>query len=222
MLLLLGFFTASLSANPVVADENDDGQPDQWLETRDGIIIKMSLDRNFDSMVDYRVEFDDSGRRIFEEGDFNFDGKMDADHAAGDAAAQVSGAKLVRSGKWGGAVDLSDNQSLSFDAPENLDMSAGTMMFWIKPNWQAPTEHSHTILSMGLDGDPPGYMVLSQGWWETGGGAARTRQGVAQSRRQRPGHSNPEPPPRARSRTGRGTHRAGSEHAGSRHPGTAG
>ena len=77
VLLLLGFFTASLSANPVVADENDDGQPDQWLETHDGIIIKMSLDRNFDSMVDYRVEFDDSGRRIFEEGDFNFDGKMD-------------------------------------------------------------------------------------------------------------------------------------------------
>jgi len=103
----------------------------------------------------------------------HFDTTPDADHAGGSPKATVSGAQLVAAGKWGGAVSLGDDQYLSFEPEGNLDMSRGTLMFWVKPRWQAPTERSHTLLSMGLDGDPPGYFVLSQGWWESGGGAAR-------------------------------------------------
>ena len=103
----------------------------------------------------------------------HFDETLDADVAKGSPAAEVTGAELVAEGKWGGVVSLGDGQCLSFDAEGNLDMSAGTLMFWLKPDWQIPTVRSHALLSMGLDGDPSGYFVLSQGWWEGSGGAGR-------------------------------------------------
>ncbi len=103
----------------------------------------------------------------------HFDTTLDADFAKGSAAAEVSGAELVEGGKWGKALSLGDGQSLSFDAWGNIDMASGTLSLWVKPSWKAPTERSHTLLSMGLDGEPAGYFTLSQGWWETGGGAGR-------------------------------------------------
>jgi len=103
----------------------------------------------------------------------HFDEGFDADHAAGEATAQVRGAELVAEGKWGGGVRLEEGQDLSFAAQGNLDMAAGTLMFWFRPDWQPGVPKSHALLSMNLDGDPPGYFVLSQGWWETSGGAGR-------------------------------------------------
>jgi len=103
----------------------------------------------------------------------HFDDAFDADHAMGDATAEVNGAELVEEGKWGGAVRLGDGQDLSFATEGNLDMAAGTLMFWFRPDWEPGAPNSHTLLSMNLDGDPPGYFVLSQGWWETSGGAGR-------------------------------------------------
>ncbi len=103
----------------------------------------------------------------------HFDEGFDADYAAGDATAQVNGAELVGEGKWGGALRLGEGQDLSFAAEGNLDMAAGTLMFWFRPDWQPGVPRSHGLLSMGLDGDPPGYFVLSQGWWESSGGAGR-------------------------------------------------
>ncbi|MEA3402171.1 MAG: family 10 glycosylhydrolase [Armatimonadota bacterium] len=103
----------------------------------------------------------------------HFDEDFDADHAAGDAAAEANGAELVEDGKWGGAVRLSGGRDLSFASEDNLDMAAGTLMFWFKPDWEPGAPRSHGLLSMRLDGDPPGYLVLSQGWWETSGGAGR-------------------------------------------------
>ncbi len=103
----------------------------------------------------------------------HFDDALNADFAKGDPKAEVTGAELVAEGKWGGAVSLGEGQYLTFDPAGNLDMAAGTLMFWFKPDWQAPTVRSHALLSMGLDGDPPGYFVLSQGWWEGSGGAGR-------------------------------------------------
>jgi uncharacterized lipoprotein YddW (UPF0748 family) len=102
----------------------------------------------------------------------HFDETVSLDLAKGDATLEVSGAEVVAEGKWGGAVRLGEGQYLSFDPEGNLDMSAGTAMFWFKPDWQTPTG-SHALLSMGLDGDPAGYFVLTQGWWETSGGAGR-------------------------------------------------
>ncbi len=103
----------------------------------------------------------------------HFNGTLNADFARGSPQADVTGAELVAQGKWGGCVSLGDGQYLSFDPQGNLDMSAGSLMFWFKPKWRAPTVHSHALLSMGLDGEPVGYFVLSQGWWETGGGGGR-------------------------------------------------
>jgi len=103
----------------------------------------------------------------------HFDEGFDADHAAGDGGAEVNGAELVAEGKWGGAVRLADGQDLSFATEGNLDMAAGTLMFWFRPDWEPGVPRSHGLLSMNLDGDPPGYLVLSQGWWETSGGAGR-------------------------------------------------
>jgi len=103
----------------------------------------------------------------------HFDDGFDADHAAGDPTAEVNGGELVAAGKWGGAVRLGEGQDLSFATEGNLDMAAGTLMFWFRPDWEPGVPRSHGLLSMSLDGDPPGYFVLSQGWWETSGGAGR-------------------------------------------------
>jgi uncharacterized lipoprotein YddW (UPF0748 family) len=103
----------------------------------------------------------------------HFDDVIDADYALGNALAESSGAKLLAEGKWGGALSIADDGYVSFATDRNIDMVAGTMMFWIKPSWSAPTQTSHGLVSMGLDGEPSGYFVLSQGWWESGGGGAR-------------------------------------------------
>ncbi len=67
-----------LSASPGQAvDSNRDGQDDQWFEITDGRIEKVSMDRNFDSFVDYTVEYDLQHRKIYEELDFNHDRMMD-------------------------------------------------------------------------------------------------------------------------------------------------
>jgi len=78
--LLLAFvLSAALGrAAPVFTnDHNHDGQPDQWYEMSDGRISLVSMDRNYDSQVDYTVEYDSSGRKIREAMDFNYDGIMD-------------------------------------------------------------------------------------------------------------------------------------------------
>ncbi|MCE5240249.1 family 10 glycosylhydrolase [bacterium] len=103
----------------------------------------------------------------------HFDTSCNADLAKGSPAAEVKEAALVAQGRWGGAVKLDAGQWLSFDPQGNLDMKAGTLMCWIKPDWNPADGQSHALLSMGLDGDPAGYFVLSQGWWESSGGAGR-------------------------------------------------
>jgi len=104
----------------------------------------------------------------------HFDETVSLDLAEGDAALEVIGADVVAGGKWGGALRLGEGQSVSLDPAGNMDMSAGTAMFWFKPDWQSPPVASHALMSMRLDGDPPGYFILTHGWWETSGGAGRT------------------------------------------------
>lgn len=67
-----------LQASPGHAvDSNEDGEADQWFEVSDGRIERVSMDNNFDSMIDYSVEYDLQHRKIYEEMDFNYDGSMD-------------------------------------------------------------------------------------------------------------------------------------------------
>jgi hypothetical protein len=60
-----------------MVDSNDDGMADQWYEVSDGRVEKVSMDRNFDARIDYNVEYDIQHRKVYEELDFNHDGRMD-------------------------------------------------------------------------------------------------------------------------------------------------
>jgi hypothetical protein len=61
----------------VALDRNGDGLPDQWYEVEDGQVTRLSLDRDYDERIDYLVEYDAANRKVREELDFNFDGRMD-------------------------------------------------------------------------------------------------------------------------------------------------
>jgi hypothetical protein len=72
------YVAGALHASPGVGvDSNGDGAADQWYELSDGRIRKVSLDRDYDSRIDYDVEYDLQHRKLYEEMDFNHDGKMD-------------------------------------------------------------------------------------------------------------------------------------------------
>jgi hypothetical protein len=76
--LILIAVAATSAANPAyTGDENKDGKPDQWIEVAEESITRMKMDRNYDGQVDYVVELDARGVRLYEEYDFNFDGGMD-------------------------------------------------------------------------------------------------------------------------------------------------
>ena len=101
-------------------------------------------------------------------------------HASGDSAIVAKGGKLVE-GKHGQGLALGPGEYVAFASEGNLRTEKGTILFWFKPNWStASPPVSHALLSWGwADGkwaDPKqgqGYCVLSDGWWETGGGAER-------------------------------------------------
>jgi hypothetical protein len=78
-ILVLALCVASiLSASPGQAvDSNSDGRVDQWFEITEGRVEKISMDRNYDTFVDYNVEYDLQYRKLYEELDFNHDGEMD-------------------------------------------------------------------------------------------------------------------------------------------------
>jgi hypothetical protein len=74
-LLLLGALQGYGSPG-LAMDRNSDGVPDQWIETGpDGRSITM--DRDFDGRADHRVRMDYNQRQVYEEFDFNYDGRMD-------------------------------------------------------------------------------------------------------------------------------------------------
>ena len=81
--VVLAIFICACLALPAKAspgfavDQNEDGRADQWYEVTEGRVAKMSLDRNYDERIDYGVEFDREERKLHEELDFDFDGRMD-------------------------------------------------------------------------------------------------------------------------------------------------
>jgi hypothetical protein len=110
-----------------------------------------------------------------------FNSLTQVDYSAGAAALEVHGATLAP-GRWGQGLLLGPGQHVTLSPERNLLPECGTIMFWFKPNWSnRPRTGSHALLSWGwADGswaEPKlgnGYCVLSDGWWEAGGGANRT------------------------------------------------
>lgn len=65
------------AAAETAIDRNNDGKPDRWVTTLPdgGQIIKS--DNSYDGKVDYILEIDNAGSKVFEQVDFNHDGEMD-------------------------------------------------------------------------------------------------------------------------------------------------
>jgi len=76
-LFLVAAFAPAGSSPGLALDRDGDGRPDQWYEVADGRVMSLSQDRNYDERVDYTVEYDAQNRKVREEMDFNFDGRMD-------------------------------------------------------------------------------------------------------------------------------------------------
>jgi hypothetical protein len=79
LVIILSLCSAALlAASPANAvDSNSDGLADQWYEMSEGRIEKVSMDRNFDTVIDYNVEYGMGHQKVYEELDFNHDGQMD-------------------------------------------------------------------------------------------------------------------------------------------------
>lgn len=77
-IIILLYAGGILFASPGQAvDSNSDGRADQWYEVSGGQIEKVSMDRNFDTVIDYNVEYNLRHQKLYEEMDFNHDGQMD-------------------------------------------------------------------------------------------------------------------------------------------------
>ena len=79
ILLLLILFTAVCyaSAQQSEDDTNGDGSPDRWVTINAGLVSEVSLDRDYNGIVDYIVRYDEKSRKSEEILDFNYDGEMD-------------------------------------------------------------------------------------------------------------------------------------------------
>jgi hypothetical protein len=104
IILIICFCAVSVvhAAPGTAVDSNNDGQADQWYQMSAGQIEKVSMDRNFDTVIDYIVEYGLGHKKLYEELDFNHDGQMDDFYYYEDG-------KLVRQeidSNFDGAVDL--------------------------------------------------------------------------------------------------------------------
>ena len=110
ILIILSLATPGiLSASPGSAvDSNSDGKADQWYEVSAGHIEKVSMDRNFDTVIDYNVEYDLGHRKLYEEMDFNHDGHSNFDGTV-DIWVYLDGMYILKyemDSDFDGAIDL--------------------------------------------------------------------------------------------------------------------
>jgi hypothetical protein len=75
IILLLTAFCLTLGASS--KDEKGEGQPDEETTAAGKDITSISSDRDNDGAVDYLLQLDEEGNKVYEELDFNYDGTMD-------------------------------------------------------------------------------------------------------------------------------------------------
>ena len=74
MILLTAFcFSAAAASN----DEQQEEDPVQSAGKDQNGITSITSDRDNDGSIDYVLQFDENGTKVYEELDFNFDGEMD-------------------------------------------------------------------------------------------------------------------------------------------------
>ncbi|MGV7224312.1 MAG: family 10 glycosylhydrolase [Nitrospinales bacterium] len=83
------------------------------------------------------------------------------------------GGRIIPDGVSGGALRLNNDEYIEIDS-EIFDSPEGTVLFWVRPHWDYDITASHTFLSHMWADKRKGYFVLSDGWWESGGGAPFT------------------------------------------------
>ena len=102
------------------------------------------------------------------------------DYATGDPRVALTGGSITV-GKHGNGLHLAKDQFVTVASKGNVLARQGTVMFWFRPDWSTKDKtSSHSLLSWrwadGRWADATlgdGYCVLSDGWWESGGGADR-------------------------------------------------
>lgn len=77
LIFFLFLTPASLLADEIPEDRNSDGNADRWTQDAGDGKQTIKSDNNYDGTVDYLIEIDKKGNKIYEEFDFNFDGEMD-------------------------------------------------------------------------------------------------------------------------------------------------
>jgi hypothetical protein len=91
-----------------------------------------------------------------------------------DLSFDIYGGEIINDGVRGGALRLEKGEYLAIDAASVLGQQEGTVMFWVRPHWDYNVNTSHTFISYKWADMRNGYFVLSDGWWENGGGAPFT------------------------------------------------
>jgi len=74
-----------------------------------------------------------------------------------------------RNPRFGTSILMAGDGTKSVHLRTSLNMHGGTVSFWIRPEWPADANESHTLLSAQWDDGRKSYFVVSQGWWEPTG-----------------------------------------------------
>ena len=79
----------------------------------------------------------------------NFDGTVEPDFTKGSGSIELRGGQLVaREGRFGDGLLLAEGGSLELVGNDgNLNPTAGTIEFWIKPSWPGNDEEKHSLCS---------------------------------------------------------------------------
>jgi uncharacterized lipoprotein YddW (UPF0748 family) len=96
----------------------------------------------------------------------HFDQSIIADKPQ-DLVLESKGGAIIPDGISGSAVRLNKNEYVAIDASKVISGQEGTLMLWVRPHWSSGNEPSHAFVSFEW---MRGYFVLSDGWWEEGGG----------------------------------------------------
>jgi hypothetical protein len=75
--ILLSLSLTAFALKDYESDTNHDGKPDKWVRTISDDTIEITMDQNYDGVIDYRGTFTKDWKPIYEEFDYNYDGKMD-------------------------------------------------------------------------------------------------------------------------------------------------